>query len=99
MLKNLGGSVTLEKGDLGGALFIISIPKRRVFRMTKPIEILIIEDDLRIADIHKRFIEKIEGFTVVGSAHTGDEAKDWIQHYRQTLCCLTSICPTLLERN
>ena len=46
--------------------------------MSKPIEILIIEDDIRIADIHKRFIEKIEGFTIVGSAHTGDEAKDWI---------------------
>jgi len=26
-VKDLGGSVTLEKGDLGGALFIISIPK------------------------------------------------------------------------
>jgi two-component system, CitB family, sensor kinase len=26
-LKDLGGSVALEKGDLGGALFIISIPK------------------------------------------------------------------------
>ena len=26
-VKNLGGSITLEKGDLGGALFIISIPK------------------------------------------------------------------------
>jgi two-component system, CitB family, sensor kinase len=26
-VKNLGGSITLEKGDLDGALFIISIPK------------------------------------------------------------------------
>ena len=26
-VKDLGGSITLEKGDLGGALFIISIPK------------------------------------------------------------------------
>ena len=26
-VKNLSGSITLEKGDLGGALFIISIPK------------------------------------------------------------------------
>lgn len=46
--------------------------------MTKSIEILIIEDDKRIADIHRRFIEKIDGFTVIGSAHTGNEAKDWI---------------------
>jgi two-component system CitB family response regulator len=46
--------------------------------MTESIEILIIEDDKRIADIHRRFIEKIDGFTVIGSAHTGNEAKDWI---------------------
>ncbi|MCG7334974.1 sensor histidine kinase [Sporosarcina sp. ACRSM] len=30
-VKDLGGSITLEKGDLGGALFIISIPKRGHF--------------------------------------------------------------------
>ena len=65
--------------------------------MTNQIEILIIEDDIRIADIHKRFIEKIDGFTVVGSAHTGDEAKDWItallpDHPMRCLSCLP--CPT-----
>ncbi|HEX5563511.1 MAG TPA: sensor histidine kinase [Sporosarcina sp.] len=27
-VEDLGGSITVEKGDLGGALFIISIPKR-----------------------------------------------------------------------
>ena len=26
-VNNLGGSITLEKGNLGGVLFIISIPK------------------------------------------------------------------------
>ena len=46
--------------------------------MPSPIEILIIEDDKRIADIHRRFIEKIDGFSVIGAAHTGDEAKDWV---------------------
>lgn len=29
-VEDLGGSITVEKGDLGGALFIISIPKRGV---------------------------------------------------------------------
>lgn len=30
-VKDLEGSITIEKGDLGGALFIISIPKRGYF--------------------------------------------------------------------
>lgn len=30
-VKDLGGSITLEKGDLGGALFIVSIPKGGYF--------------------------------------------------------------------
>ncbi|MCM3124334.1 MULTISPECIES: response regulator [unclassified Mesobacillus] len=34
----------------------------------KDIEVLIVEDDLRIAEIQKRFIEKIEGFQAVGIA-------------------------------
>ncbi|WP_418895907.1 ATP-binding protein [Sporosarcina cyprini] len=29
-VEDLGGSITFEKGDLGGALFIISIPKRGI---------------------------------------------------------------------
>ncbi len=46
--------------------------------MLSTIEVLIIEDDKRIADIHRRFIDKIDGFKVIGSAYTGEEAKDWI---------------------
>ncbi len=57
------------------------------------IEILIIEDDKRIADIHKRFIEKIEGFQVVGSAHNGAEAKDWIQALQPQLILLDVYLP------
>jgi two-component system, CitB family, response regulator len=34
----------------------------------KDIEVLIVEDDLRIAEIQKRFIEQIEGFQAVGIA-------------------------------
>lgn len=64
--------------------------------MTTLIEVLIIEDDLRIADIHQRFIEKIEGFTVVGSAHTGDEAKDWISALLPDLVLLDVYLPDVL---
>lgn len=64
--------------------------------MSKLIEVLIIEDDIRIADIHKRFIEKIEGFTIVGSAHTGDEAKDWITALLPDLVLLDVYLPDTL---
>ena len=62
----------------------------------RPIEILIIEDDKRIADIHRRFIDKIEGFTVVGAAHTGEEAKDWVQALSPDLVLLDVYLPDAL---
>ena len=37
--------------------------------------ILVVEDDFRIADIHKAFIEQSEGFYVVGMARNASEAK------------------------
>jgi two-component system CitB family response regulator len=64
--------------------------------MTKQIEILIVEDDKRISDIHRRFIEKIEGFQVIGSAYTGEEAKDWIISYMPDLVLLDVYLPDTL---
>ena len=37
--------------------------------------ILVVEDDFRIADIHRTFIEQSDGFYVVGMARNGSEAK------------------------
>lgn len=37
--------------------------------------ILVVEDDFRIADIHRAFIEQSDGFAVVGMARNGSEAK------------------------
>jgi two-component system CitB family response regulator len=64
--------------------------------MTKQIEILIIEDDKRISDIHRRFIEKLEGFKVIGSAYTGEEAEDWIISYMPDLVLLDVYLPDTL---
>lgn len=64
--------------------------------MTRPIEILIIEDDKRISDIHRRFIEKMEGFQVIGAANTADEAKDWILSYKPDLILLDVYLPDAL---
>lgn len=62
----------------------------------KPIEILIIEDDKRIAEIHRRFIDKIEGFKVVGSAHNGVETKDWVEALQPDLVLLDVYLPDAL---
>ncbi|MGB2991241.1 MAG: response regulator [Paenisporosarcina sp.] len=64
--------------------------------MSEVIEVLIIEDDPRIADIHRRFIDKIDGFVVVGSAHTGAEAKDWVVSMKPDLILLDVYLPDIM---
>jgi response regulator of citrate/malate metabolism len=38
------------------------------------IGVLVVDDDFMVAGIHARFVEKTEGFSVVGTARTGEEA-------------------------
>jgi len=38
------------------------------------IGVLVVDDDFMVAGIHARFVEKTEGFTVVGVARNGEEA-------------------------
>ena len=64
--------------------------------MIKQIEILIIEDDKRISDIHRRFIEKLDGFQVIGTANTAEEARDWILSYKPDLVLLDVYLPDAL---
>ncbi len=35
---------------------------------------LIVDDDVRVADIHKSYVEKVDGFEVAGIANRGTEA-------------------------
>ena len=44
--------------------------------MGEEIEVLIVEDDIRIADIHRRFTEKIEGFKVIEQRRLGNKRKN-----------------------
>ncbi|GAA4721755.1 response regulator [Brevibacillus fulvus] len=45
----------------------------------KPIQVLVVEDDLRIAEVNRRFVERVDGFQVVGIAASGQEAKDQLE--------------------
>jgi two-component system CitB family response regulator len=38
------------------------------------IRTLIVDDDFRVASLHRAYVEKVPGFTVVGEAATGAEA-------------------------
>ncbi|KKF01739.1 response regulator [Mycolicibacterium obuense] len=37
-------------------------------------DVLVVDDDFMVAEIHRRFVERVDGFRVVGVARTGGEA-------------------------
>lgn len=60
------------------------------------IEVLVIEDDVRVADVHCRFLEKIDGFKVIACANTGEEALDWLMSFSPQLILLDVFLPDVL---
>lgn len=60
------------------------------------IKILIIEDDYRIAEIHKRFLEELDYVTVVGKALTGKEAIEIAGKNKVDLVLLDLYLPDLM---
>lgn len=42
--------------------------------------VLIVEDDFRVAEINRQFVEKIDGFTVLAIAKTGKEALTYLEN-------------------
>ena len=61
----------------------------------RDIEVLIVEDDLRIAEIQKLFIEKIEGFQTIGIASSYVEAKSFIEIMQPDLLLLDMYFPDM----
>lgn len=61
----------------------------------RDIEVLIIEDDLRIAEIQRRFIEQIAGFQTVGIAANYLEAKNFIDILQPDLLLLDVYFPDM----
>ena len=52
------------------------------------IRLVIAEDDTRIAEIQRRFVERIDGFETVGVAHTTTDAKDLVEVLQPDLLIL-----------
>ncbi|MGM0923911.1 MAG: response regulator [Bacillota bacterium] len=63
--------------------------------MNQAIEVLIIEDDLRIAEIQRRFLEQLEGFHTIGIAANYAEAKSLIDILKPDLILLDVYFPDM----
>jgi two-component system, CitB family, response regulator len=63
--------------------------------LEREIDVVIVEDDPKIAEINRRFTEKIEGFHVVAVANSGEEALDWIEVYHPRLVLLDVYLPDM----
>lgn len=59
------------------------------------IRVLIVEDDFRVAHLNREFTERIEGFTVVGVAGTGNEALQLLRATELDLVLLDEYVPEL----
>ena len=57
------------------------------------IEVLVVDDDFMVARIHTRFLEQIEGFSVIGAEHTGAGALKAIRELRPDLVLLDLYLP------
>jgi two-component system, CitB family, response regulator len=62
---------------------------------SQTITVLIVEDDLRVAEIQKRFLEQIEGFETVGIAASYIEAKTLIEILQPDLLILDVYFPDM----
>ena len=72
-----GGTVEVSDGPAGGALFAVRLPATRPrSRPNRPRmrDVLVVDDDFMVAEIHRRFVEQVDGFRAVGVARTGAEA-------------------------
>lgn len=58
-------------------------------------DVLIVDDDFMVADIHRRFVDRIEGFRAVGTARTGTEALAAAEELSPDLILLDVYLPDL----
>lgn len=60
------------------------------------INILIVEDDFRIANIHERFVKDIEGVKVIGQVHRAQDAVAFMEEHHVDLLLLDIYLPDKL---
>ena len=63
--------------------------------MSGPLRVLVVDDDFMVARVHRRFVERVPGFAVVGEARTGAEALDAVREHRPDLVLLDIYLPDM----
>jgi len=58
-------------------------------------EVLVVDDDFMVAEIHRRFVEQLDGFRAVGVARTGAEALTAARTLRPQLILLDVYLPDM----
>ncbi|HEY3530158.1 MAG TPA: response regulator [Nocardioides sp.] len=57
------------------------------------IPVLVVDDDFRVADVHRAMVERVSGFEVVGTAHTATEARTMSERLRPELVLMDIYLP------
>jgi response regulator of citrate/malate metabolism len=58
-------------------------------------DVLVVDDDFMVAEIHRRFVEQVDGFRAVGVARTGAEALSAADELRPQLILLDVYLPDM----
>lgn len=58
-------------------------------------DVLVVDDDFMVADIHRRFVERVDGFRAVGVARTGAEALTAVRELAPHLILLDVYLPDM----
>ena len=58
-------------------------------------DVLVVDDDFMVAEIHRRFVDRVDGFRAVGVARTGAEALDATRDIRPQLILLDVYLPDM----
>lgn len=59
------------------------------------IDVLVVDDDFMVARIHTGFVERVDGFRVVGSCHTGASALEAVERLQPDLVLLDLYLPDM----
>lgn len=63
--------------------------------MSGPLRVLVVDDDFMVARVHRKFVERVQGFEVVGEVRTGKEALDAVRDQRPDLVLLDIYLPDM----
>lgn len=61
--------------------------------MSEPLGVLLVDDDFMVSRVHRQFVDRVDGFEVVGEARTAGEAIEAVQRLQPDLVLLDIYLP------